>query len=107
MDNTTAAHQAANGDRRFKVCEWDDQLLADGGHGRLIHDPTLGRARQLVKRRRWPKLTGAPRLATRIPPERSRGGCAARGSINDRLEKQKASGTTSETFPGGFNHGLE
>ena len=29
------------------------------------------------------------------------------GCVRNRNEKQKASGTTSETFPGGFNHGLE
>ncbi len=25
------------------ICKWNEQLLADGGHGRLIHEPTLGR----------------------------------------------------------------
>jgi hypothetical protein len=37
-------------------------------------------------------------------------GCQAGGSrvsIKDRHDKQKAGGTISKTFPGGFNHGLE
>jgi len=58
------------------ICEWDDQLLQDGGHGRLIHEPTLGPGRQLVKRRRWPKLTGV----TKTSRHPSRGHGASRQS---------------------------